>query len=296
MRIAVTGATGLIGSALVPALRTAGHDVLVLVRRPATVADEVAWDPEAGTLADERLQGVDAIVHLAGFNLGTRWTTAKKRLILDSRVAGTSLVAATAARITPRPAALVCASAIGYYGERGDDVLTEDSGRGAGFLADVVEAWENAAHPARDAGIRVVNLRQGLILSPHGGALGRLLPPFRLGLGGPVGAGRQWWSWVTLDDVVRAYLHALEHPIAGPFNVTAPEPVRNRDFVKALGRALRRPALAPFPALAVRALLGEMGDELLLTSQRVLPAGLEADGFTFEQRSLAGALASVLAR
>jgi uncharacterized protein (TIGR01777 family) len=295
MRFAVTGASGLIGSALVPALRDADHDVLRLVRRPPQGNDEVPWDPAAGTIDEARLAGVDAIVHLAGFNLGTRWTATRKRRILDSRVTGTRLVAEAAARLSPRPEALVCASAIGFYGERGDEILTETAPRGDGFLADIVDAWEAAADPARDAGIRVVSLRHGLVLSRSGGALGRLLLPFRLGLGGPVGSGRQWWSWVTMDDVVRAYLWALECPIAGPLNVTAPEPVTNRAFVKALGRALQRPVFAPFPAFAVRAILGEMGEELLLTSQRVLPTGLIADGFSFDHPSLDAALTSVLA-
>lgn len=293
MRIAVTGASGLIGSALLPELRAAGHDVLTLVRHAPTGSDEVGWDPNAGTIDEAGFTGVDAFVHLAGFNLGTRWTDAKKRAILESRVAGTRLVAETAARLSPRPVALVCASAIGFYGERGDDVLTETEPHGDGFLAEVVEAWEAAAEPARDAGIRVVSLRQGLVLTRDGGALGRLLTPFRFGLGGPVGSGRQWWSWVALEDVVRAYLHVLERPLAGPLNVTAPEPTRNRDFVKALGHALHRPALAPFPAFAVKAVLGEMGRELLLTSQCVVPASLAADGFEFRQPALTGALASL---
>jgi uncharacterized protein len=293
MRIAVTGASGLIGSALVPALKAADHDVLTLVRKPPTGDGEVGWDPQAGTIDETGLDDVEAIVHLAGFNLGSRWTDARKRLILDSRVTGTRLVAETAARLSPRPATLVCASAIGFYGERGDDLLTESATRGDGFLADVVVAWEAAAEPARSAGIRVVSLRHGLVLSRHGGALARLLPPFRLGLGGPVGGGRQWWSWVTMEDVVRAYLHVLERPLAGPLNVTAPEPVRNREFVKTLGRALHRPAFTPLPALAVKAALGEMGQELLLTSQHVVPATLTADGFDFHHGSLESALASL---
>lgn len=295
MRIAITGASGLIGSALVPALRTAGHEVVALVRHAPASPAEIAWDPAAAEIDDSRLSGVDAVVHLAGFSLGTRWTASKKRQIRDSRVNVTRLIAEAAARLTP-PATLLCASAIGFYGERGDEVLADDAARGSGFLADVVTEWEAAAQPARDAGARVVHLRQGLVLSPDGGALARLLLPFRLGLGGPVGSGRQWWSWIAIDDVVAAYIHTLERPLSGPINVTAPEPVRNLGFVKALGRALHRPAFAPFPAVAVRALLGEMGDELLLTSQRVLPTRLQADGFTFTHGSLEGALASVLAR
>ncbi len=293
MRVAVTGASGFIGTALVPELRAAGHDVISLVRHAPSRTDEIGWNPQAGTIDDAGLAGVDAIVHLAGFNLGTRWTNSKKQMILESRVSGTRLVAEAAARLSPRPAALVCASAIGFYGERGDEVLTESAPRGDGFLAGVVEAWEAAAEPAREAGIRVVNLRQGLILSPSDGALARLLTPFRLGLGGPVGNGRQWWSWVALEDVVSAYLYVLEQPLAGPLNVTAPEPVRNRDFVKALGHALHRPAFAPFPAFAVNALLGEMGRELLLTSERIVPKGLVDGGFEFREPTLVGAFASL---
>jgi hypothetical protein len=281
---------------LLPALRDAGHAPLRVVRREPSAPDEVGWDPEAGTIDVHGLAGVDAIVHLAGYNLGSRWTESKKRRIRDSRTDGTRLIAETAAHVDPRPSAIVCASAVGFYGSRGDDVLTDESPRGEGFLADVVEAWEAAAQPARDAGIRVVHFRQGLVLARRGGALGRLLLPFRLGLGGPVGPGDQWWSWVGISDLVRAYLHALEHPVSGALNLVAPEPVRNREFVKELGRVLHRPAIAPFPSFAVRVVLGEMGQELLLSSQRVLPAALETTGFAFEHRALADALASTLSR
>jgi uncharacterized protein len=293
VRVAVTGSSGLIGSALLPALREAGHLPIPIVRREPG-ADEVGWDPDAGTIDAAGLIGAEAIVHLAGESLASRWTEARKRRILESRVAGTQLVAETAAALEPRPRVLLCASAIGIYGNRGDEVLTEMSPRGEGFLADVVEEWEAAAEPAREGEIRVVHVRQGLVLSRHGGALGQLLLPFRLGLGGRVGSGDQWWSWVTIDDVASAYVHLLEHPLAGPVNVVAPEPSRNRNFAKTLGRALHRPALAPFPTFAARAIFGEMGDELLLASQRVLPAALEASGFAFKQRALGDALASVL--
>ena len=293
--MAVTGSSGLIGSALLTALGDAGHESLRVVRRDPVEPDEVRWDPEAGTIDAGALAGVDAIVHLAGYNLGSRWTESMKRRILDSRTAGTRLIAETAARLEPRPSVIVCASAVGFYGDRADDELTEASPRGDGFLAGVVEAWEAAAQPARDAGIRVVHLRQGLVLSRRGGALQRLLLPFRLGLGGRVGSGKQWWSWVAMDDVTGAYLHALEGPLAGPVNVVAPEPVRNGEFVATLGRALHRPALAPFPSSAVRLLLGEMGEELLLSSQRVLPVALEASGYEIRHRTLADALASALA-
>jgi uncharacterized protein (TIGR01777 family) len=294
VKVAVTGSSGLIGSALLAALGGAGHEPLRIVRREPTRPDETAWDPQARTIDAQSLAGFDAIVHLAGHNLGSRWTESMKRRILESRTLGTRLLAETAARLEPRPSVIVCASAVGFYGDRADEELTETSSRGDGFLADVVEAWEAAAQPARDAGIRVVHLRQGLVLSRRGGALQRLVLPFRLGLGGRVGSGDQWWSWVAIDDVVGAYLHALEHPLSGAVNVVSPEPVRNREFVELLGRVLHRPTLAPFPSFAVRLLLGEMGEELLLSSQRALPVALEASGYEIRHRTLADALTSAL--
>jgi uncharacterized protein len=294
VKVAVTGSSGLIGSALLVALGGAGHEPLRIVRREPTRPDETAWDPQARTIDAQSLAGVGAIVHLAGYNLGSRWTESRKRRILESRTLGTRLLAETAARLEPRPSVIVCASAVGFYGDRADEELTETSSRGDGFLADVVEAWEAAAQPARDAGIRVVHLRQGLVLFRRGGALQRLLLPFRLGLGGRVGSGDQWWSWVAIDDVMGAYLHALEHPLSGAVNVVSPEPVRNREFVELLGRVLHRPTLAPFPSFAVRLLLGEMGEELLLSSQRALPVALEASGYEIRHRTLADALTSAL--
>ena len=296
MRIAVSGSSGLIGSALVPALQGAGHEVLRLVRREPTSSDEVRWDPASRTIDSERLEGVDAAINVAGYNLGRRWTDARKRTIVESRVGATGLLAETLSDLTHRPQALVCASAIGYYGDRGDEILTEAVPPGTGFLADVVTSWEAAAEPARAAGIRVVHLRQSLVLTASGGALRRLLIPARLGLAGRIGSGRQWWSWVALEDVVRAYLHVLERPLAGPVNVAAPDPRRNADFVKELGRALHRPTFAPFPTAAVKLVFGEMGGEVLLKGQRVESAALAADGFTFQQPSLPEALASALSR
>ena len=293
MRVAVTGASGLIGSVLVPAFREAGHEVLTLVRREPRGEHELQWDPEAGTIDAGALAGSEAIVHLAGENIGKRWTSRRKARVLDSRVQGTRLVAETAASLVPQPA-LLCASATGFYGERGDEELTERSPRGKGFLADVVEAWEAAAQPAREAGVRVVHFRQGFVLSRKEGAVGRMLLPFRLGLGGRVGSGRQWWSWVTAHDVAAAYLFALAHPLEGVFNLTAPGVVTNLDFVRALGRTLRRPTILPLPAPAVRLAFGEMGENLLLGGQRAVPERLLAEGFTFAFPEIERALAHVL--
>ena len=293
MRIAITGSSGLIGTALTAALDEAGHDLLHLVRRPPAGSAEIQWDPEAGTI-DGSLEGVEAIVHLAGENIGQRWTDDVRRRVLDSRVNGTTLIAETAAGLASRPV-LICASATGFYGDRGDEIVDEDSVPGTGFLAEVVEAWEAAAEPARAAGLRTVHLRQGIVLAKGGGALARLLPPFKLGAGGRVGSGRQWWSWVSLDDTVAAYLFALEQPLAGPVNVVAPGVVTNQEFVKALGRAVHRPAFFPLPASAVKAAFGQMGEEMLLAGQRVAPTRLVDAGFTFGQPDIDSGLASALA-
>lgn len=296
MKVAVSGASGLIGSALVPSLRSSGHEVVRLVRREPASPDEARWDPAAGELDRSALQGVDAIVNLSGENLGRRWTDVRKREILDSRVRSTALLARTAAALEPRPSVLVVASAVGYYGDRGDEILTEESSAGTGFLADVVRAWEAAADPAREAGVRVAHLRQGIVLSTEGGALKQMLLPFKLGVGGRVGSGRQWWSWVSLDDVVAAYRYALETDVKGAFNVTAPNPATNEQFTKALGKALRRPTLIPTPGFGIRALFGEMGDAMLLGGQRVLPGRLLDAGFEFSEPTLEGALEHILSR
>ncbi len=293
MRVAVTGASGLIGSALVPVLREAKHEVLSLVRRTPTHADEAQWDPAAGTIDVDALQGVDAIVHLAGENIGQRWTETSRRRILDSRVQGTRLVAETAAALDPQPA-LLAASAMGFYGQQGDQEFTESSPRGQGFLADVVDAWERAAEVAREAGVRVVQFRQGLVLSKDGGALGRMLLPFRLGVGGRIGGGRQWWSWVAIDDLAAAYLFALERPLDGLYNLAAPGVVRNADFVDALGNVLSRPTIFPLPGFAVRLAFGEMGEEMLLGGQRIDSERLRGEGFEFAYPELEGALEHVL--
>ncbi len=292
----MSGASGLIGSALLTALETAGHDVVRLVRRPAELSNELEWDPDSGVLDRARLAGVEAVVNLSGENIGQRWTARRRAEILQSRVTATGLLARTLAELEPRPAVFVCAGGSGIYGDRGDEILTEKSELGMGFLADVGRAWEAAAEPARTAGIRVVNFRQGIVLSREGGALDRLLTPFKLGAGGRIGSGRQWWSWVALDDTVAAYRFVLEHDVAGPVNLCSPNPATNAQFVKALGRALGRPSVLPLPALAVKALFGEMGETVLLESQRMLPAVLLAAGFAFAYPDLGAGLEHVLER
>lgn len=257
MRVAVTGASGLIGSVLVPALGEAGHDVLRLVRRVARAPDEVEWNPVEGTIDAFAVEGVGAVVHLAGVNIGQHWTSRVRREIRDSRVLGTRLVAEAVAGLDPRPA-LICASAVGYYGGQGDDLLTERSPRGSGFLAELVEDWEQAADPAREAGARVVHLRQSPVLARDGGMLERMLLPFRLGLGGPIGGGRQWWSWVALDDVVSAYLFALEQPLEGRYNLVP----RAGEERRVRARARRRsqpPRRRPAARLCRSARLGRDG-------------------------------------
>jgi hypothetical protein len=293
MKVAVTGASGLVGSALVPALRNAGHVVVLLVRRPPSAADELAWDPAAGTIDAAGLEDLDAVVHLAGESIGQRWTDAARDRIRRSRLDGTALVARTLAGLERRPSALLHASAIGFYGS-GEEPATEASPRGTGFQADVVEAWEAAAQPARDAGIRVVALRQAPIVAPHDGFVKRMLVPFRLGLGGRVGSGDQWWTWLALPDAVRAYLFALDSDLSGPVNVAAPGALRNRDFVRALGHALNRPTAIPLPAFAVRLAFGAMGEEMLLGGRRMLPERLNEAGFEFEHPELEPYLRSIL--
>jgi uncharacterized protein (TIGR01777 family) len=295
MKVAISGASGLIGSALAPALRAGGHEVVRLVRRDPSSADEIRWDPATGELDPSRLEGVDAVVNLSGENIGQRWTTSRRREILDSRVDATGLLARTAAKLDPRPRILVSASAIGIYADRGDEVVTEESEEATGFEADVVRAWEAAAAPAREAGIRVVALRQSPVLSKAGGALERMLLPFKLGVGGRIGSGEQWFSWVALDDVTAAYAHALATDVEGVLNLTSPNPVTNRQFTKALGKALSRPTVLPVPALAIRTIFGQMGEEMLLAGKRVLPARLLDEGFEFSAPTIDVALERALA-
>jgi uncharacterized protein len=294
-RVAITGASGLVGSALREALVAAGVEAVPMVRRKAG-AGELGWNPAEGVIDRAGLATVDAVVHLAGENLaGGRWTEERKRRIRESRTRGTALVAGALAEIRGRPRVLVSASAIGYYGDRGDQLLTEDDPPGAGFLRDVVVAWEEATAPAAEAGVRVVSTRSGLVLSPRGGSLALMLPPFRLGLGGPLGSGEQWLSWVTLDDAVGVLLAALAcEDLSGPVNVTAPGAVRNAEFTRALGQALGRPTVLRVPAAVLEGLLGELARETLLASTRVAPARLQALGFPFRDPAIEPALARLL--
>ena len=298
MNILVTGASGLIGTSLVASLTSNGHEVTRLVRRQPKSGEKAArWDPMAGTIEASAIEGVDAVVHLAGENIAERWTAAKKARIRDSRVKGTQLLCETLARLSSLPKVLVSASAIGYYGDRGEAILTEESPPGRGFLAEVCRAWEAATEPARQHGMRVVQLRFGVVLSPAGGALAKILPPFRIGLGGVLGSGRQYMSWIALDDAVGAIQHAIvTDALQGPTNAVAPQAVTNQEFTKTLGKVLGRPTVFPLPAFAARLMFGEMADELLLASTRIQPAKLPASGYRFRYPELADALRHLLAK
>ena len=295
MKIAVSGASGLIGSALLPTLRADGHEVVRLVRRDPAAGDEVQWDPTAGVLDRGRLGAVDAIVNLSGENIGQRWTASRRRAILESRIGTTALLARTAAELDPRPSVMVSASAIGVYPDRGDEILTEESETGTGFQADVVRAWEAAADPAREAGLRVVSLRQSPVLAKYGGALERMLLPFKLGIGGRLGSGKQWFSWVEIGDLTAAYSHVLSKDVDGVLNASSPNPVTNEQFTQALGKALRRPTVFRVPGFAISTLFGEMGEEMLLEGRRILPARLLDSGFEFSAPTIDVALERVLA-
>lgn len=293
MRVALTGASGLVGSALASFFAARGDAVVRLVRRPAAGANEVAWDPDAGRIDGAKLERLDAVVHLAGASIAKRWTARRRAAILNSRVEGTRLLVRTLASLTSKPAVFVSASAIGYYGDSAAPV-DESSPPGAGFLAEVVRAWEAETAPAPAAGIRTAVTRFGIILAEEGGALAKMLPAFRLGLGGPIGSGRQGFSWIELDDIVRAIDHVVgDAAIAGPVNLVAPEPVPQRVFAEALGRALHRPARLPLPAAAVRILFGAMGEETLLGGAFVRPAVLLRSGFVWNAPRLDAALAGL---
>jgi uncharacterized protein (TIGR01777 family) len=298
LRVAVSGASGLVGSALAAFLTTGGHQVRRIVRRRPAAGDEIFFDPVTGEIEAPKLEGCDAVVHLAGENIAAgRWTPEKKQRIRDSRVRGTRRLAETLAGLNAPPRVLVNASAIGFYGDRGEERLDEESGPGQGFLPDVCREWEEATEPARRAGLRVVRLRIGVVLSAAAGALQKMLPPFRLGLGGPVGRGRRFMSWICLDDLVGA-IHFLlvRDEIQGAVNGVAPTPVRNAEFASLLGSVLRRPALLPTPPVALRAALGEMADELLLAGNRIYPSRLEQAGYRFEHPDLESALRFELGR
>lgn len=298
MKVLVSGSTGLIGSALVPELLAHGHRVTRLVRAPqANAGDAILWNPEAGQIDRALLEGVGAVVHLAGESLtGWPWTESKKARIRQSRVLGTRLLCESLATLKRSPRIALCASAVGYYGNRGSDVLTEESGPGTGFLATVCREWEDAAAAARAAGIRVVHARFGIVLSRRGGALAQMLPIFRSGTAGPIGSGRQYISWIAIDDAIGAIMHALATAaLSGPMNVAAPTPVTNAEFVRILASVLRRPAALRVPAFAIRLLLGEMADEMLLASARLLPRRLVDAGYVFQHPELEGALRHLLA-
>ncbi|MGD9857729.1 MAG: TIGR01777 family oxidoreductase [Planctomycetaceae bacterium] len=291
--VAVSGAGGLIGASVVERLKAKGGTVVRLVREaPKSAVSEVQWSADGGLINSSRLEGVYGVVHLAGESIaGSRWTADKKRRILDSRVKGTTSLCRSLAALHRKPRVLVCASAIGYYGDRGDEVLDETSSPGHGFLPDVCREWEAATGSAAEAGIRVVNIRIGVVISKHGGALEKMLLPFKMGVGGKVGSGRQYWSWVALTDVAGAILHALDREdLSGPVNAVSPHAVTNAQFTKALGEVLHRPAVLPMPAFAARLALGEMANDLLLASAHVVPKRLQDAGYEFQLPDLRGCL------
>lgn len=294
MKIIVSGSSGLIGSALVPRLEQGGHDVTRLVRRSAATG-EIRWSPENGVMTADLLDGFDAAVHLGGDNIAEgRWNASKKQRIRDSRVNSTRLLAETLASLESKPSAFVCASAIGYYGDRGDESLTEASGPGNGFLSEVCQAWEASTQPARDAGIRVVNMRIGVVLSRNGAALAKMLTPFRLGAGGVMGSGSQFWSCVSRTELVEMLTFAVENEqLTGPVNAISAA-VTNREFTKTLGRLIHRPTLFPMPAFAVKLAFGEMGEELMLASTRVRPEKLRSIAYAFKDADIESTLRSAL--
>jgi uncharacterized protein (TIGR01777 family) len=294
MDVLISGAKGLIGSALILELEAGGHRVNRLTRTPRSEGD-IRWDPEAGEVEGD-LAGFDAVVHLAGESIAEgRWTTEKKRRILESRKKGTRLLAERVAGLPEPPPVMVSASAIGYYGDRGNELLTEESGPGTMFLSEVCQEWEAAAEPAREAGVRVVHPRFGIVLTTEGGALGTTLPIFKLGGGGRIGSGRQYWSWVSLDDVIGAIVHAINtDTLGGPVNVVAPDPQTNAEYTKVLGHVLGRPTFFAVPASAARVAIGGMADDLLLASARVEPAKLEETGYEYRHPELEGALRHLL--
>lgn len=295
MRVAITGSSGLIGTSLRQRLEAMGHHAVPMVRRTPR-SGEIGWDPAAGRLDAADLRGVDAVVNLAGAGIGDkRWTDARKRELIESRIETTTLLCETLVSLDDGPRVLLSGSAIGFYGDRGDEVVSEADGPGDDFPARLCVQWEAAAQPAVDAGIRTAFLRTGTVQAEDGGALAKMLPPFKLGLGGRIGTGRQWWSWISIDDEVRAILHLLEADVSGPVNLTAPEPVRVNDYVKALGAQLKRPTVIPTPSFAPRLLVGkEAADALMHTSQRIVPTVLTESGFEFRHPTIEACFAAVL--
>jgi uncharacterized protein (TIGR01777 family) len=297
MKIVISGASGLIGTQLVAKLSSSGHEVIRLVRR-SPKSGEIQWNPKSGTLDAAALEGTDAVIHLSGAGIGDkRWSAAYRKEILDSRTDTTALLAKTIASLSRKPSVFLSGSAIGIYGARNDEQLTEVSTHGTGFLAEVCEQWEAAAKPAVDAGVRTVYLRTGIVLSPKGGALKKLLPLFKLGVGGKFGNGKQWQSWISIDDEIGAIEYLLTTNVSGAVNLTAPNPVTNAEFTKVLASVLKRPAIVPVPTFAPKILLGgELADALLFTGQRVIPAALNASGYTFKHTTLESALRSLLSK
>lgn len=297
MKIVISGASGLIGTQLVAKLSQSGHEVIRLVRR-SPKSGEIQWNPKLGTLDAAALEGTDAVIHLSGAGIGDkRWSAAYRKEILDSRTDTTALLATTIASLSRKPSVFLSGSAIGIYGARNDEQLTEVSTHGTGFLADVCEQWEAAAKPAVDAGVRTVYLRTGIVLSPKGGALKKLLPLFKLGVGGKFGNGKQWQSWISIDDEIGAIEHLLTANVSGAVNLTAPNPVTNAEFTKVLASVLKRPAIVPVPTFAPKILLGgDLADALLFTGQRVIPAALNASGYSFKHTTLESALRSLLSK
>ena len=298
MKILIGGSHGLVGTALIKSLEAEGHEIFRLVRHAPTSKTEVEWSPDRYSIALARIEGFDAVVNLAGESIAEgRWTDEKKRRIRESRVKGTKLLGDALANLTVPPKTLVCASAIGYYGNRGDELLTEASAPGDDFLAKVCAEWEQATALAAEKGIRVVNARFGVILDNNGGALKKMLPPFRMGVGGQIGSGKQWMSWIALDDVIGGIKFALANEsVRGPVNFVAPNPVTNAEFTKTLGKVLARPTIFPIPAFAIKLMFGEMGEALLLGSQRVAPARLVGGGFEFSYPQLEAALGHILTK
>lgn len=297
MKVLVTGGTGLVGSVLIPLLTKSGHDVYRLTHSKPREARDIAWDPERNQLPKARIEGTEAVVHLAGENIaGKRWNAKVKEQLRESRIKSTRLLSETITQLQTVPKTLICASATGYYGDRGNEFLNETSPPGKGFLPDLCRDWEQACEPARAAGIRVVNLRIGVVLSPKGGGLAKMLPPFKAGIGGVMGSGNQYWSWVSIDDVVGIIDYCINNPkVSGPVNTTAPCPVTNYEFTKTLGTVLNRPTIFPMPAIAARLALGEMANDLLLASARVMPNKLSECGYRFKHPTLEPALRDLLA-